>query len=587
MKKPICLLLAIIICVMVVPDMTIESCAKTSKLTVGYIPLDNRPVNYQRVQWLAESVNIELLTPEEELFRTALDNMPPNSDGSKLGNRPKLLEWLKSTEGKCDYYIISLDQMLSGGLVGSRWYKNTDLTFEKSVCDYIAQLSQKYPIVLFDTVMRLASTSGFDGYGINEYNALRTYGSKARKILSGDNLTIDNIIKGYKYGTNGALISTTLSSTAIDNYIASRSRKLKLIDYLLKNCASNLDYCFIGVDDSSPNTSIQTNEIAYIKRLIGTNGNIAAATDEFGMMGIARVLSSYYGGADVTVEYYGGGENQIADSYDYDTLKNAMNSKLQSLKCNVTNDNKALKVLIYTKCNNSTATANSIIAKAKQYISQGCVVAIIDPSASGGVIGKTLAGSDVPLLQLIGYSSWNTAANSLGLGFSMAIARYLYLNNAKYVTQDSHIGFIKTMTFAYIKDISYKNCGFRIEDAKSTAKNGFIYMQNKINSSPVVTSLNPYTTVKCSNVVCSDYVYPWNRTFEMVCKIAVDDVEHISGDIDGDGRVGMLDYVMAKRISDGKYSPSNTQKNAADTDGNGNINSKDCDNIKKAIQKRG
>ena len=49
---------------------------------VAYIPIDNRPVNRERVAYLAESVGIELLMPKEEFYRTALDNMEPNADGS-------------------------------------------------------------------------------------------------------------------------------------------------------------------------------------------------------------------------------------------------------------------------------------------------------------------------------------------------------------------------------------------------------------------------------------------------------------------------------------------------------------------------
>ena len=67
--------------------------------------------------------------PESPLFATRLDGQPKNS-GGQIGDRKALLEWLKSVESKADIFIISLDQMLSGGLVGSRWLDNTDLTFE-------------------------------------------------------------------------------------------------------------------------------------------------------------------------------------------------------------------------------------------------------------------------------------------------------------------------------------------------------------------------------------------------------------------------------------------------------------------------
>ena len=230
-------------------------------LKIAYIPIDNRPVNYDRVKMLAKSVGIELLMPEEDLFRTALDNMKPNKNGTTYGDRKALLEWLKKTDKDCDYFVLSLDQLLSGGLVASRWLDNTDLSFEYEIADYIINLAANNTVVLFDTVMRLASTVNYQGYQMPEYNNLRSYGSVARKTLTGADLTVDNIIAGYKYGVDGKKISTPLSSSAIDKYLASRTRKFKLIDYILSQSLDDLEYCYIGVDDSSTSTNIQTNEI--------------------------------------------------------------------------------------------------------------------------------------------------------------------------------------------------------------------------------------------------------------------------------------------------------------------------------------
>lgn len=56
---------------------------------------------------------------------------------------------------------------------------------------------------LLDTVMRLAATTGYGGFGLNEYNALRTYGMAARPHLEGAELTVENIVADYPLGTDG------------------------------------------------------------------------------------------------------------------------------------------------------------------------------------------------------------------------------------------------------------------------------------------------------------------------------------------------------------------------------------------------
>lgn len=142
MKRFVCFALAVIMLTALFPCFVTDTAYALEKkdyngLQVAYIPIDNRPVNYDRVKMLAKSVGFELLMPEEDTFRTALDNMKPNKNGSTYGDREKLLNWLKETDKTCDYFVLSLDQLLSGGLVASRWLDNTDLTFEFEVADLL------------------------------------------------------------------------------------------------------------------------------------------------------------------------------------------------------------------------------------------------------------------------------------------------------------------------------------------------------------------------------------------------------------------------------------------------------------------
>ena len=88
---------------------------------VAYVPLDDRPDNAERVEYLANSLGYRLLMPEQDWYATKLDGQPLNENGTQSGDRAKLYEWVLEQEtGGCDRYILSLDQMLSGGLVNSR-----------------------------------------------------------------------------------------------------------------------------------------------------------------------------------------------------------------------------------------------------------------------------------------------------------------------------------------------------------------------------------------------------------------------------------------------------------------------------------
>lgn len=110
-----------------------------------------------------------------------------------------------------DIFILSLDQLLSGGLMNSRCMsENQDLILddgsamtEYAVIDYLCELSQTKQLYLIDSVMRLASSCDYGGFQLEHYSIFRAYGNVARPVLKDDALTIENIIANYKYYEDG------------------------------------------------------------------------------------------------------------------------------------------------------------------------------------------------------------------------------------------------------------------------------------------------------------------------------------------------------------------------------------------------
>ena len=440
-----------------VGDTSIETSSpetiKTGKdLVVGYIPLDNRPVNDQRPIYQVESTGMKILMPEEHLFATRLDGMTKNPNGTTFGDREKLLEWMKENEDKCDLFVVSLDQLLSGGLVSSRALTNEDLTLEYEIVDYLSELSERKPLYVFDTVMRLASTVNYNGMQMNEYNQFRAYGQKERKTLEGDELTIENIYNGYRFDKNGKKISTPLSEDDLTDYHNSRIRKLKLIDRLLKN-SENIKYCYIGVDDSSPNKSIQTNEISYIMNLIGENGTLFCGTDELGMMAVSKAYADYWNdSAKIKVTYYGGNEDKYADSFDFDTLRVNVEKHITSLGGEVVTKDADIELLVLTRDCSYDASVN-LITKWKRNEIKGIKTIVIDASNTEHNFNVLL--EDIPLKYTLGYSCWGTAGNAMGISLAMGYTRYMYLKNEPNKTETADEAFAKGLVFAFVKDMSY------------------------------------------------------------------------------------------------------------------------------------
>ena len=100
--------------------------------------------------------------------------------------------------------------------------------------------------------MRLAATTGYGGFGLNEYNALRTYGMAPRPHLEGTDLTIGNIVADYRLGADGTPVPVEaeepLPEGAVENYLASRERKLRLSDAMFQAAGGDGGRAVPGID---------------------------------------------------------------------------------------------------------------------------------------------------------------------------------------------------------------------------------------------------------------------------------------------------------------------------------------------------
>lgn len=99
-----------------------------------------------------------------------------NANGTQYGDTHALLQWVLDNEDACDVLIVSMDQLLSGGLVNSRWEDGMDLTWEQDAIDTLSQIAARKPVYVFDTVMRLATTAGYQGLDSEAYRLFRSYG---------------------------------------------------------------------------------------------------------------------------------------------------------------------------------------------------------------------------------------------------------------------------------------------------------------------------------------------------------------------------------------------------------------------------
>lgn len=231
MKRFLLILLAMAVFVGCLAPLGLAEDDPGEALRVVYIPIDDRPYNDERMRLMAQSLGVELIMPDKSLYDTSLDGQV--SEAGTCGDRGALMDWLMDNQNRGEVLILSLDQLLSGGLVNSRCM--TEMTpvvladgstmTELEIIDYIAELAERKTVYIVDSVQRLAASFGFGGFTIRDYNVTRMYGLVQRPMLTGDQLTIENIVESYRLDTNGApaYLSAELSEADLAYLLAPRN----------------------------------------------------------------------------------------------------------------------------------------------------------------------------------------------------------------------------------------------------------------------------------------------------------------------------------------------------------------------------
>ena len=543
-----------------------QESAPADEPVIAYVPLDDRPDNEERVVYLADALGYELLLPERDDYRTRLDGQPLNENGTQYGDRADLYEWVLAQEAAgCDRYILSVDQLLSGGLVSSRSLTGENpvtlsdgraLTEAELLTELIGLLAadENNQVWLLDTVMRLAATTGYGGFGLNEYNALRAYGMAARPHLEGAELTVENIVADYPLGADGQPIPVEaeepLPEGAVENYLASRERKLRLSGTLFDALPGTEGrfHVLIGIDDSSEEDSIQKNEIAYLRGLLREGDALLSGVDDLAFKAVARLYLDECGweGAAVSVQYFGGTEDQPACAYDYQPLTAIMEEHFDFFDLRPAEPGaEKLSVLVLTQPADGamqTAYGTALIDRLNANRDVGMPTILIDAGngAYGTAFHEMLTG-DAELGWLLSYAGFLDMAIVTGTALSHGVARYAFLCHGEQ-TEATERAFLRTVADSILKDFCYKNVvrsdilTFVREDLGGNADNFWTpeidrtavlerlergmaaatadVIEN-LERSNFISALEPYTERGWGGVELTNYRFPWDRAFEI------------------------------------------------------------------------
>ncbi|MEY8385846.1 DUF4127 family protein [Oscillospiraceae bacterium 38-13] len=453
--------------------------------TIAYVPLDDRPDNVERVVYLAESLGYALAMPDRDLYRTALDHQPLNGNGTQRGDPWALCQWvLEQEEAGCDRYILSLDQLLYGGLVASRSVEGFDIPLPGggSVRSYsmleelLAALSAggDNTVWLLDSIMRLAPTVGYEGGTLEDYNTIRAFGALPRRTLEGDALNLEDIDESYWWGPNGeSLRSQTKEDGTYETalrHVRSRGRKM-LLSYVVQDTLSKPGYenfrLLIGIDDSSLEDCIQKNEIAFLRQGLRTGEDgrqwdwLLSGVDDLAFKAVARLYldETDWQGASVSVTYTGGTEDRPACEYDFQPLTETMAEHLEFFGLTEAGEGGDFAIEVLTQPEDGAQKdvyRKRLIENLQGHARAGRPTVLID--ASNGAFGASVYDAlvkDVELGRLTAYSGMLDMAIVTGTALSHGAARYAVLKNGEN-TGAMDRAWARTLADSVIKDFCYK-----------------------------------------------------------------------------------------------------------------------------------
>lgn len=558
-------------------DVNAETVAQWRNV-IAYVPLDDRTDNMEDVVYLAEASGYRVVMPEGDIYCTKLDGQKPNRNGTQYGDREALMQWVREMDEQgCDLFLMSLDQLFSGGLVHSRYTLGEDLVFDDGTVmteleafdEYILSLTNdpKNRIYMFDSVVRLASTVGYEGFGIDEYYALREYGMVARPALTGDELTLENIFANYPYAADGvtlaenALADTTyahaLTEERIADYNAVRVRKLTLLDHVMsaiQNSGSENIHLLIGIDDSSNTENIQYNELHYIEKQLGEGTTLMAGLDSLARLLVGQIAQEAYDyEVKASVRYIGGTQMIPSSEFDLYTLEEVVDLHMELFKTQrVSEDEAELQVVVMT--------APEDESKAQEYCEE--LVSLLEYNeehdiptafieASNNAYGETIENmlmERVDFAHLMAFAGKYDQANVTGAGFAMGFSRYLYLRCCENKTEAADISHVKqlansmALTYSYTLYARYPlniyvmELGYDYNNILTGSRDGrliqdgleqlffgdCVQTSEALEGGLLISELQPVSEKTVHGVTFSEVYMPWNRTFEISFTIDVE-----------------------------------------------------------------
>lgn len=469
------------------------------------IPLDSRPPCKDFVIDLAKNSQAKVIVPDNKL----LDYF------TIPGETSLIRQWTLDNCRDVDCIILSIDQLLFGGLIASR-----ELILDDVQIDYLEKFLidlhslTNAPIYAFTILPRVQPQQSIDNF--QQRRALNAY-SRFRGMLHSNINVDDEMLFEVLSQINDDNLNTYLNHFRFAEKLNQRLISLtqnKIIDKLI-----------IGIDDGEK-FSIQ-NELVDNLKSNTENVSIIHGADE-----IAQTLLAQYLHRDlnVFVKYCNDSTAQTFMPYMPVDVETVVNEKISQLNLNRVNNIDDSDFVLYIFVNDEPDSITQI--QSLNHITnliKHHKVALVDLSVhfdKNETLLPVLIRQGVPINSLIAYAGWNTTSNSIGTALSQSLLARDTLHNLIFLNQR----FLED--YFYLKDVidivnntlkangsydtSYLDYDTEFILATEVMKNS---MSKKISVFKQSSAFTATTAINGFNIKLTDFDvdmnYVWPRTFEI------------------------------------------------------------------------
>jgi hypothetical protein len=477
-------------------------------MKISLLPLDSRPCNTLFPQKLAAIAGLSLNMPDPGF----LDYFTRPAYG------PYISQWLIEEAAKTDYFIISLDMLVYGGLIASRQGGTAaaDSIEKLEIVRELKRINPGLKIFAFNVIMRTSITTLDEkskSYWllINEYCRL--------KGLNDPGLSE---------------IEDQIPPDILNSFLALRDRNhqvnLKAVELLNENI---LDCLLLLQEDTSSGGLQQLEQKKLTERAASSAAErlfLHNGADEAGMLLLGRVLNTRSKASIHWAFLYPPGQDMIA-SYEDRPFKENIESQIRA--CGLFPAPKAeagMHMLVLPPKSGGQydpftqnekpgdyddAELDAMVQIIQEYTNAGGIVGLLDVAyANGGHdrFMQNLKHRGV-FKKIAAYAAWNTAANSLGTVLGQLTCYYHSVKKGDTIRANERFTLER-----YLDDCVYQTL-VRPKIDRDLAKRGI----NKFNLGAEKGGVEKqiYGELK-SRAGEPEFTFrlPWPRTFEAIIEIS-------------------------------------------------------------------